>query len=55
MWFLAIAREFMRREFRIFPYNTQIFTVLALLKQPSHLKGRLAQVKTGEGKSTTPM
>ncbi|NQY73282.1 MAG: hypothetical protein HRT90_00805 [Candidatus Margulisbacteria bacterium] len=51
--FLAIARELIRRTYQIFPYNTQMYTVLGLLRyKPESLSGRLAQVRTGEGKST---
>jgi preprotein translocase subunit SecA len=49
---VAVGREAMRRKFKIFPYNTQILTLLRLLQYPSKLKGRIAQVRTGEGKST---
>lgn len=51
---LAIGREALRRKFGINPYNTQILVVLGLLQSRNieELKGRIAQVKTGEGKST---
>jgi superfamily II DNA or RNA helicase len=45
---LAIIRLFIKKHFHIFPYNTQMINVLALMNEPK----RLAQIKTGEGKST---
>jgi len=48
---ICIGREAIRSTFGIFPYNTQIFILLGLLNYPKNLKGRLAQVRTGEGKS----
>jgi preprotein translocase subunit SecA len=42
----------LKKRFRIAPYDTQLLTLLALLSTPSQTAGRLAQVKTGEGKST---
>jgi preprotein translocase subunit SecA len=50
--FIAIAREIIRRQFEIFPYNTQIIALLGLLNYPAKFKGIIAQIKTGEGKST---
>jgi len=49
---LAGASSCIESLFHIRPYNTQIMTVLALLQSPPSMKGRLAQVRTGEGKST---
>lgn len=49
---IAIGREAIRKKFHIYPYNTQILTVLGILNHPSQMKGRIAQVRTGEGKST---
>ncbi len=49
---LAIAREAIRKEFGIYPYNTQVIAVLGLLHPSAEVRGRIAQVKTGEGKST---
>ena len=51
--FFAIAREQLKRNYKgIYPYNTQMITVLALVNRPDiHKKGRIAQVATGEGKS----
>ena len=48
---LAIARELIKRHFGIYPYNTQMLTILALINHPEKAKGRIAQVGTGEGKS----
>jgi preprotein translocase subunit SecA len=49
---LALAREAIRKEFGIYPYNTQIITALGLLSPSANIRGKIAQVKTGEGKST---
>lgn len=49
---LAIGRQAICSKFKIYPYNTQIITILGLLSYGSSFKGRIAQVKTGEGKST---
>lgn len=49
---LAIGRQALCYKYKILPYNTQIITVLALLNYGANLKGRIAQVKTGDGKST---
>lgn len=50
---LAISAEMIRRFYKILPYDTQILSLLAILDKPdSNLKGRIAQIKTGEGKST---
>lgn len=49
---LALGREAIRIYFGIYPYNTQVLTVLGLLSTDPKLKGSIAQVKTGEGKST---
>ncbi|WP_213156137.1 helicase-related protein [Neochlamydia sp. AcF65] len=46
---VAIGRLAIRIKFGIYPYNTQI---LALLGMMTDQKGRIAQIKTGEGKST---
>jgi hypothetical protein len=48
---IAIIVETARRVFNISPYDTQIFVFLALIKKKQHLKGRIGQIKTGEGKS----
>jgi superfamily II DNA/RNA helicase len=45
---LAIIRQQIKEEFGIFPYNVQMINLLALLNEPR----RIAQIKTGEGKST---
>ncbi|MGE3919741.1 MAG: helicase-related protein [Gammaproteobacteria bacterium] len=49
---LSLIRLAIRLNFGILPYNTQIFSVLAILNVPDKYKGRIAQVRTGEGKST---
>lgn len=50
---IAIMAEAIRRLYRISPYDTQILALLALIDTPpAELKGRIAQIKTGEGKST---
>lgn len=48
----AILAETLRRIYKISPYDTQIIALLALVNRPEKLKGRIAQIKTGEGKST---
>ena len=49
---IAIANRAFVQYFNIYPYNVQILTVLGILLPKGDFKGRLAQVKTGEGKST---
>lgn len=49
---IAILVETIRRIYHIHPYDTQIVALLGLLQAPAKLKGRIAQIKTGEGKST---
>jgi len=49
---LAILRESIRQHFNVYPYCTQILAILSLLLIPAKMKGRVAQIKTGEGKST---
>lgn len=49
---IAIGREAIRMHFGIYPYSTQVLAVLGLLNFPEKMKGRIAQVRTGEGKST---
>jgi preprotein translocase subunit SecA len=45
---IAAIRETVFRIFGYYPYDTQLFAVLALIDHP---KGRLGQMQTGEGKS----
>ena len=52
MTLIAIAREAIRLKFKIYPFNTQILALLGLLNYPLTFKGRIAQVRAGEGKST---
>ncbi len=49
---IAVLAETLRRQFGIVPYDTQLVTILALVNTPEQLKGRIGQIKTGEGKST---
>ena len=49
---IALIAETVRRIYKIAPYDTQLLSFLALLDTPEKLKGRIAQIKTGEGKST---
>jgi preprotein translocase subunit SecA len=51
LFLLAIARESIRKHFGMYPHNTQMLALLGLLNHPKSVKGRIAQVKTGEGKS----
>jgi superfamily II DNA or RNA helicase len=44
---LAVIRLFVEKHLHIFPYNLQMINLLALTSEPK----RLAQIKTGEGKS----
>ncbi len=49
---IAIAREAVCIFYGIRPYNTQVLALLGLLNYPTKFKGRIAQIRTGEGKST---
>lgn len=49
---VAIILETIRRHKKICVYDTQIVSLLALINYPKNLKGRIAQIKTGEGKSS---
>lgn len=50
---LAILSETVRRVFKkILPYDTQIIALMAILDDPANIKGYIAQIKTGEGKTT---
>ncbi len=50
---IAIILELIRRFYKISVYDTQILSFLALLQDTGEgFKGRIAQIKTGEGKST---
>ncbi len=49
---LAVGREAIRKKFGIYPYNTQVMATLGLVNHPDKLKGRIARMLTGEGKST---
>ncbi len=48
---LAGIRLVMKDQFKQYAYDSQIMVVLGLLQHPDDFRGRLAQVKTGEGKS----
>lgn len=50
--FIAIIAETIRHFYKIAPYDTQLLSFLAIIDTPEKLKGRIAQIKTGEGKST---
>ena len=49
---IAAIVESIRRIFKITPYDTQLFALLALIQPVSGCKGRMGQIRTGEGKST---
>lgn len=49
---IAIIAELIRRHYNILPHDTQMLAFIALINTPEHLKGRIAQINTGEGKST---
>jgi ankyrin repeat protein/preprotein translocase subunit SecA len=48
---LALITESIYRIYKIRPHDTQILALLGLINHPVSLKGRIAQIKTGEGKS----
>ena len=48
---IAVVIDTVRRRF-FAPHDTQILAFLALIEKPELLKGRIAQIQTGEGKST---
>lgn len=48
---VSIIREVVNRVFHINPHNTQILALLSLITMPAGKKGRIGQIKTGEGKS----
>jgi preprotein translocase subunit SecA len=49
---MAIANRVLVQYFNLYPHQVQTLTVLAMLLPQENFRGRLAQVKTGEGKST---
>jgi preprotein translocase subunit SecA len=49
---IGLARESIRKEFGMYPYSTQMLALIGIIQHPHEYKGRIAQVKTGEGKST---
>jgi len=53
--FFALARNLFERRFGIYPYNTQMITLLLLTDEKmlskERARGLYAQIKTGEGKS----
>ena len=49
---IAIANFTFVQHFNIYLHNVQILTILGMLLPNINFKGRLAQVKTGEGKSS---
>ncbi len=49
---LAIANRVFPQYFNFEPYHVQILAVLGILASKENFKGCLAQIKTGEGKST---
>lgn len=48
----ALISEAVYRVFKIKPHDTQILSILALLNTPEKLRGRIGQIRAGEGKST---
>lgn len=48
---LATVYNAVQSVFNIRPYPIQLISVLSIIVHPSSVKGRLAQIKTGEGKS----
>ena len=51
-YLLAALRAMVLQVRHIYPYDTQMLTLLTTLNAPKTLKGRIPEVKTGEGKST---
>ncbi|BBE08693.1 Putative uncharacterized protein [Mycoavidus cysteinexigens] len=49
---LALANHVFAQYFSFTPYSVQILAVLGILASKGNFKGSLAQIKTGEGKST---
>ena len=53
--FFALTRELFKREFGVYPYNTQMLAILMMIDEEflteNSLKGSYEQIKTGEGKS----
>lgn len=53
--FFALVREIFKREFGVYPYNTQMLAILMMIDETvlaeNELKGTYEQIKTGEGKS----
>lgn len=49
---IAVMTRMIRFFYSITPHDTQVLSLLALLKSPEQMKGRIAQIGTGEGKST---
>ncbi|MDF2578113.1 MAG: preprotein translocase subunit SecA [Chlamydiales bacterium] len=48
---LAVGREVLRRKNGLYAHVTQVIAILGLVNFPNELKGRIAQMATGEGKS----
>lgn len=48
---VAIIAETIYRSYGIYPHDTQLLALLGILHFPKELSGRIAQIKTGEGKS----
>ncbi len=50
--FFALLRELFKREFGVYPYNTQLLAILLMTgEQDDGIRGVYQQIKTGEGKS----
>ena len=49
---LGVVRESIRKEFGIYPNSTQMLSVIGLLIHGEKVRGSVAQINTGEGKST---
>lgn len=48
---IAIIALLVERLYKIKPHDTQLFSLLILLNKPEALRGRIGQIKTGQGKS----
>lgn len=48
---VAAIRELVFHAFHVYPYHTQLLSFLSIIRPQENNKGRVAQIRTGEGKS----
>lgn len=48
---ICALAEVVRRLYGIMPHDTQLLALLAIIEHPEEMKGRLAKINTGEGKT----